>query len=110
MKYKRFNVYLKFIAIILAVFLLCSFLSCDKEAEGKDTYHPSVPIYTTSSSYAETTPREKETYILNTRTKKIHKDSCGTASLILPENREEYKEDIGALYKKGYTKCGNCFK
>ena len=43
-------------------------------------------------------------YILNTKTKKIHKTTCGN----LPENGEETTKDIDALLLEGYTKCGIC--
>ena len=50
------------------------------------------------------------TYILNTNSHKIHKLTCGTGDLIIPENRKVYKGDIEDLYNQGYTKCGNCFR
>lgn len=43
-------------------------------------------------------------YILNTKTKKIHKTTCGN----LPENGEETTKDIDTLLLEGYTKCGTC--
>ena len=51
-----------------------------------------------------------KTYILNVSTKKIHKDDCGTATLIDPQNRKIYRGDIVPLFEKGYTYCGNCFR
>ena len=56
------------------------------------------------------TEEKSEKYVLNIRSKKIHKTTCGTGDLILPENREVYEGDIEDLYKMGYTQCGNCFK
>ena len=49
-------------------------------------------------------------YVLNMKSKKIHKTTCGTGDLILPENRCFYTGDIQSLLKQGYTQCGNCFK
>ena len=51
-----------------------------------------------------------QVYILNVNSKKIHKVTCGTATLILEKNKREYKGDISMLYYKGYTTCGNCFR
>lgn len=53
---------------------------------------------------------EIEFYILNIKSKKIHKKACGTARLISPENREIYTGDINYLIDTGYSKCGNCLK
>ncbi len=60
--------------------------------------------------YSSNTSDELETgYILNIRTKKIHKKTCGTARQISPENRKDYLGDIDSLLKSGYTRCKNCF-
>lgn len=53
---------------------------------------------------------ENESYVLNIKSKKIHKTTCGTGDLILPENRKTYKGNIDELLEDGYTKCGNCFR
>lgn len=53
---------------------------------------------------------QHEWYILNTNSKKIHKNTCGTAFRIKEQNREEYVGDISDLYIEGYTVCGNCFR
>lgn len=50
-----------------------------------------------------TTP-DTVVYILNTKTKKIHKPTCGN----LPQNGEETTKDIDTLISEGYTKCGTC--
>ena len=50
-----------------------------------------------------------EIYILNTKSRKIHKATCGTASLMLPEKRQEFCGEIETLFDLGYTTCGNCF-
>ena len=43
-------------------------------------------------------------YVLNTKTKKVHKDSCGEVQKILPENRQ----DSAAATVSGYTDCQRC--
>lgn len=53
---------------------------------------------------------ETETYILNVKSKKIHKTVCGTARLIKEENKEKYTGDIYYLFDIGYSKCKNCFR
>lgn len=50
------------------------------------------------------------TFILNTKSKKIHKPSCSSVNTINEENRKKYKGNIGDLLKDGYSKCGSCFK
>ncbi len=57
-----------------------------------------------SSSY------KNSSYILNTKSKKIHKPTCSSVNTINEENKEEYKGNIGNLLNKGYSKCGSCFK
>ena len=51
----------------------------------------------------------KTQYILNTNSKKIHKENCGTATLIHAKNRKQYEGEIEYLLNRGYTVCGNCF-
>ncbi len=63
-----------------------------------------------SKETCKETERKNTKYILNIRSKKIHKTTCRTGDLILPENREIYVGYIEDLYEKGYTECGNCFK
>ena len=75
-----------------------------EDPDEKDTYPDDI------KEKAEKEEREEEAFILNVRSKKIHKLTCGTASLILPENREDYTGRIEELYEIGYTQCGNCFK
>ena len=53
---------------------------------------------------------KNESYVLNIKSQKIHKTTCGTGELILPENRKIYKGNIDDLLEDGYTKCGNCFR
>ena len=60
----------------------------------------------------ESTPAEeyKGTYVLNTKSKKIHRADCTYATGISAENRQEYRGDIAELGKDGYTCCGTCLK
>ena len=52
---------------------------------------------------------QSDTYILNTRSKKIHHPDCPSVAKMSPKNKKEYKGNIQDLLKQGYTKCGNCF-
>lgn len=116
-----------FILCLLLIFLfgssLCRKTSYDKSKEinatEKCTEFETDPPYFFEDPENDTeeekdTPKEteekSEKYVLNIRSKKIHKTTCGTGDLILPENREVYEGDIEDLYKMGYTQCGNCFK
>ena len=84
---KRDRKRLSVAVFLVLVFLLCFFVfSCTEQAvEGGHTY------------------------VLNVRTKKIHKETCGTAERINAENKERYSGEIEDLFVKGYTVCGNCF-
>ena len=51
---------------------------------------------------------QKETYILNTNTKKFHRPSCSSVEEISAENRQEFtgtKEEVTA---QGYEACQRC--
>lgn len=50
----------------------------------------------------------QQTYILNTKSKKIHLPTCSGAADIHAENREETTKSKGALLKEGYGVCGIC--
>lgn len=59
----------------------------------------------------ENTDSEKgkaETYVLNTKSKKFHKESCSGISKITEENKEEVKTTKEDLINKGYDPCGTC--
>ena len=63
------------------------------------------------SFYSESSENGGEiSYVLNKRTKKIHRSDCGTGAQILEKNRAIYQGDIGILLERGYTTCGNCFQ
>ncbi len=50
-----------------------------------------------------------DTWVLNKRSKKIHKPNCQSVAKIAPKNYATSNESIEALKKKGYTTCGQCF-
>lgn len=61
---------------------------------------------TTDSTQNET----EEEYILNIKTKKIHKKSCSSVNKISKENYAVSHESKKILQSRGYELCGNCFK
>ena len=80
--------------LILVILIFCVVLSgCTSHSEETDeTVTPNV------------------FYIININSKKVHKEDCGTATLILQKNKKYYVGELEDLFKKGYTKCGNCFR
>lgn len=50
----------------------------------------------------------KETYVLNTGTKKFHLPSCSSAVQMKEENKEEFTGTREELIKQGYEPCKNC--
>ncbi|MBQ8163537.1 MAG: DNA/RNA non-specific endonuclease [Clostridia bacterium] len=51
---------------------------------------------------------EIQKYVLNTNTKKFHKESCSSATDMKEENRSDYEGTREALIEQGYTPCGQC--
>lgn len=51
---------------------------------------------------------KKETYILNTNTKKFHKPDCSSVSGMAESNRKQVKTTRSELIKEGYDPCKNC--
>lgn len=49
------------------------------------------------------------TYVLNTRTHKIHHPGCRSVPTIKPENYATTDKSVDELLEDGYTKCGNCW-
>lgn len=65
----------------------------------------------TSSLIAETNDMETsqtETYILNTNTKKIHREQCSSVPDIKEQNKQLYQGTIENLESNGYTRCKRC--
>ena len=52
----------------------------------------------------------KGSYVLNTKSKKIHRADCTYAASISEDNRQEFSGDISTLTEDGYTCCGTCLK
>lgn len=51
---------------------------------------------------------EKETYILNTDSKKFHKENCNNAKDISEKNKKVYNGTKDELIDDGYSPCGSC--
>lgn len=51
---------------------------------------------------------EKQTYIVNTSTRKFHKESCENAQSIKPDNKKTYTGYRESLIKNGYSPCSKC--
>lgn len=50
----------------------------------------------------------KKKYVLNTNTKKFHKESCKSVDTISAKNKKEVKEDRKELTEEGYSPCRRC--
>ena len=50
----------------------------------------------------------EQTYVLNTNSKKFHKETCSYADSISDANRDTYTGDREHLIEEGYTACGVC--
>jgi DNA-entry nuclease len=48
------------------------------------------------------------TYVLNTKTKKIHKPTCSGVASMKPENREDTTKTLDELIAENYDPCGTC--
>ena len=51
---------------------------------------------------------EKQTYIVNTSTRKFHKEGCENAQSIKPDNKKVYTGYRESLIKNGYSPCSKC--
>lgn len=51
---------------------------------------------------------ERDEYILNTKSKKFHRTTCGGAKSTAQANRRDYVGSREALIADGYTPCENC--
>lgn len=52
----------------------------------------------------------EDTYVLNTKTKKVHHPDCSSVKKIAKKNYETSSKSTTELKKDGYTLCGKCFK
>ena len=81
---------------------------------------PGIAIdYATGSSHADDSVAESgsqtvsdsanvQTYVLNTNTKKFHKESCSSAKSMEASNRKTYTGSRHELIDMGYEACGVC--
>lgn len=51
-----------------------------------------------------------DTYVLNTRSHKIHHPDCSSVPKIAPQNYSTSSESVADLQAQGYSTCGICFK
>ena len=51
---------------------------------------------------------EQTTYVLNTNTKKFHRETCGSVSQIKDENFQKVQMNREELEQSGYSPCKNC--
>lgn len=51
---------------------------------------------------------EQTTYVLNTNTKKFHRETCGSVSQIKEENFQKVQMNREELEQSGYSPCKNC--
>ena len=83
--------------------------TADAPTEPETPSEPETPTEPETPSEPETpTEPTAEKYILNTSTKKFHKETCRYASSIKEENREEFEGDKQELIDRGYEGCGTC--
>lgn len=72
---------------------------------------PGVTInYATGESWedGQVPQEENSSYILNTSTKKFHKEDCASAQSINAANRKKYSGSREDLIAQGYLACGQC--
>ena len=51
---------------------------------------------------------KQENYLLNTNSKKFHKESCSSVGDIKPQNKETFNGTRSWLIDNGYSPCGSC--
>lgn len=54
------------------------------------------------------TSKDGVVYILNTSSKKFHKENCSSIKSILDKNKETFNGDRSYLIDNGFSPCGNC--
>ena len=107
---RRIYLFYAFIIVILVSIFLFSLIACCDENETLYGTELVETNYIEQSSESVVCEKVVITYILNVKSKKIHKVTCGTGNLMLPENRRAFEGDIEDLFDQGYTRCGNCFR
>ena len=73
-----------------------------------DNYYSNDTKTITTQSNPGTSNEQSETYILNTKSKKIHKTTCSAVKDMKEENKETVHKSISELESEGYTRCGIC--
>jgi DNA-entry nuclease len=51
---------------------------------------------------------EEESFVLNTSSKKYHRETCSGVHSMNPQNREDYVGSREELEEQGYEPCGIC--
>ena len=51
---------------------------------------------------------DEQTYVLNTKTKKVHSNTCSSVEKISEGNKELTSESLDTILEKGYEKCQIC--
>lgn len=68
----------------------------------------STTAATTTTTAATVTTVVKETFVLNTNTKKFHRPDCRYASDITEDNKRSFHGERDNLITQGYSPCGSC--
>ena len=61
-----------------------------------------------AGAVSSTDPNAEGTYVLNTRSHKIHLPACEGVQEMSPRNREEFAGTIAEAEALGYTPCMSC--
>ena len=62
----------------------------------------------TASDKDSSDPVSEQTYILNTSSKKFHKESCSGVKSMKEKNKKIYTGKRAEVIEQGYAPCGNC--
>ena len=60
------------------------------------------------SSSDTTATDSEETFVLNTSSKKYHRETCSGVATMSPQNRQDYTGDREDIEEQGYEPCGIC--
>lgn len=61
-----------------------------------------------SNRSSDPSSEEEQTYVLNTNTKRIHRETCSSVAAISETNKEVYHGTKQALLDQKYSPCGTC--
>lgn len=62
------------------------------------------------TAYGDTTELTNAAYVLNTNSKKIHKDECSALAKTALRNKQSTNKSLKELEAEGYSKCAICFE